>query len=96
MESIRCGGCNALLLRAAPHAISAAIEIKCRRCGALNHLRRWLDADASLQPAILGMDHGVADWLDRYRLCGNGAVPLAAANALRTLAAELTRSNAVI
>ncbi len=39
VESIRCGTCDALLLRAAGDAIQGALEIKCRRCGTLNHLR---------------------------------------------------------
>ena len=33
MESIRCGACRKLLAKA--HAI--AVEIKCPRCGTLNH-----------------------------------------------------------
>ena len=37
MESIRCA-CGALLFKARPHAILDGIEIKCRRCGTLNHL----------------------------------------------------------
>ncbi len=36
MKDIRCGVCNALLLRMASEA---TIEIKCRRCGTLTHLR---------------------------------------------------------
>ncbi|WP_082640634.1 Com family DNA-binding transcriptional regulator [Aureimonas sp. D3] len=39
MENIRCGHCRALLFKAGPGAVAAAIEIKCRRCGTLNHLR---------------------------------------------------------
>ncbi|MCW5711256.1 Com family DNA-binding transcriptional regulator [Shinella sp.] len=39
MQNIRCGSCRALLFRARHAAISNDIEIKCRRCGTLNHLR---------------------------------------------------------
>ena len=39
METIRCGGCAALLFKAARAAIAGPIEIKCRRCGRINHLR---------------------------------------------------------
>ncbi|TRL38043.1 MULTISPECIES: Com family DNA-binding transcriptional regulator [Rhizobium] len=39
MRDIRCGKCSALLFRAEHDAISNVIEIKCRRCGTLNHLR---------------------------------------------------------
>ncbi|QCM10920.1 Com family DNA-binding transcriptional regulator [Agrobacterium tumefaciens] len=39
MENIRCGNCAALLFKAAPKAIAGDIQIKCRRCGSLNHLR---------------------------------------------------------
>lgn len=39
MESIRCGQCSALLFRAAPEALRGPLEIKCRRCGTINHLR---------------------------------------------------------
>jgi phage FluMu protein Com len=38
-ESIRCGSCRALLFKASPNAIAAAIEIKCRRCRQINQLR---------------------------------------------------------
>ncbi|MBS7538349.1 Com family DNA-binding transcriptional regulator [Ancylobacter lacus] len=38
MEEIRCG-CGALLLRAGRGSIAGRVEIKCRRCGAINHLR---------------------------------------------------------
>ena len=38
-ESIRCGKCRALLFKAAPHAVAGTIEIKCRRCKSVNHLR---------------------------------------------------------
>ncbi|WP_102026022.1 Com family DNA-binding transcriptional regulator [Rhizobium subbaraonis] len=39
MVNIRCGSCSALLFKAGPGAIAAGIEIKCRRCGTINHLR---------------------------------------------------------
>lgn len=39
METIRCGGCAALLFKASPRALAGRIEIKCRRCGRINHLR---------------------------------------------------------
>jgi len=39
MENVRCGKCSALLFRAKRGAISNDLEIKCRRCGTLNHLR---------------------------------------------------------
>ncbi|MFK3690427.1 Com family DNA-binding transcriptional regulator [Agrobacterium tumefaciens] len=39
MQNIRCGTCSALLFRAGQGAISNDIEIKCRRCGTINHLR---------------------------------------------------------
>lgn len=39
MRNIRCGTCSALLFKAGPGAIAASIEIKCRRCGTMNHLR---------------------------------------------------------
>lgn len=39
IEAIHCGNCRALLFKAAPGAIAATIEIKCRRCGSINSLR---------------------------------------------------------
>ncbi|MBX8799216.1 Com family DNA-binding transcriptional regulator [Ochrobactrum sp. MR28] len=39
MKEIRCGKCHALLFRAKHGAVANDIEIKCRRCGTLNHLR---------------------------------------------------------
>lgn len=39
MENVRCGKCSALLFKAKHGAISNDLEIKCRRCGTLNHLR---------------------------------------------------------
>ncbi|WP_442793808.1 Com family DNA-binding transcriptional regulator [Pannonibacter sp. SL95] len=38
MKEFRCGHCRALLFKAAGNP-SCAIEIKCRRCGTLTHLR---------------------------------------------------------
>lgn len=46
-------------------------------------LHRWPD----LQPAVLRVDDGVADRVDRIRGAGNGVCPLAAALAYRTLKA---------
>ncbi|WP_106753330.1 DNA cytosine methyltransferase [Pannonibacter carbonis] len=40
-----------------------------------------------LQPEFFGLDHGMADRLERYTAAGNGVVPLAAAYAYRTLKA---------
>ena len=39
LRDIRCGVCHALLFRAGQGAVAGGIEIKCRRCGAINHLR---------------------------------------------------------
>ncbi|WP_371932275.1 Com family DNA-binding transcriptional regulator [Roseibium sp. MMSF_3361] len=39
MQDIRCGSCNALLFKTRQGIISNDIQIKCRRCGTLNHLR---------------------------------------------------------
>ncbi|MBK8157997.1 MAG: Com family DNA-binding transcriptional regulator [Rhodospirillaceae bacterium] len=39
MESIRCGSCRALLFIVRSGG-SAEIEIKCRRCRTINHIRR--------------------------------------------------------
>ncbi|NBN76832.1 Com family DNA-binding transcriptional regulator [Microvirga tunisiensis] len=39
MKDIRCGCCRALLFRMASAPSAPAIEIKCRRCGTINHLR---------------------------------------------------------
>ncbi|MFZ5737102.1 MAG: Com family DNA-binding transcriptional regulator [Pseudomonadota bacterium] len=39
MEDYRCARCRALLFRAAGRAIAGPVEIKCRRCGAINILR---------------------------------------------------------
>ncbi|WP_417766706.1 DNA cytosine methyltransferase [Stappia sp.] len=44
-----------------------------------------LDRRPDLQPELFGLDHGVADRLDRTDAAGNGVVSLAAAYAWRTL-----------
>jgi len=51
----------------------------------------WKDVPADLKPAVRRMADGVADRVDRLRLCGNGVVPLAAAYAFCTLATEAIR-----
>ncbi|MFZ5725559.1 MAG: Com family DNA-binding transcriptional regulator [Pseudomonadota bacterium] len=38
-ESIRCGGCRALLFKCETGALAGAIEIKCRRCRRVTELR---------------------------------------------------------
>lgn len=45
----------------------------------------WGSVPAALKPAVHRMADGMADRVDRIRLCGNGVVPLAAAYAFRTL-----------
>ena len=50
---------------------------------------RYLRAAPNLEPAVRRGADGLAHRVDRLRLCGNGVVPLVAAHALRTLAAEL-------
>ena len=50
---------------------------------------RYLRAAPDLKPAVRRGSDGLAHRVDRLRLCGNGVVPLVAAHALRTLAAEL-------
>jgi len=50
---------------------------------------RYLRAAPDLEPSIRRGSDGLAHRVDRLRLCGNGVVPLVAAHALRTLAAEL-------
>ncbi|RDD69945.1 DNA cytosine methyltransferase [Paracoccus versutus] len=50
---------------------------------------RYLRAAPDLEPAVRRGADGLAHRVDRLRLCGNGVVPLVAAHALRTLAAEL-------
>lgn len=60
--------------------------------------KRWaeiLDRRPDLQPELFGLDHGVADRVDRSDAAGNGVVSLAAAYAWRTLkAAHEQRLNA--
>lgn len=46
-----------------------------------------LDRGLDLQPELFGLDHGVADRVDRSNAAGNGVVSLAAAYAYRTLRA---------
>ena len=50
---------------------------------------RYLRRAPDLEPAVRRGADGLAHRVDRLRLCGNGVVPLVAAHALRTLAAEL-------
>ncbi|UXU74147.1 MULTISPECIES: DNA cytosine methyltransferase [unclassified Paracoccus (in: a-proteobacteria)] len=49
----------------------------------------FLRCAPDLEPAVRRGADGLAHRVDRLRLCGNGVVPLVAAHALRTLAAEL-------
>ncbi len=51
--------------------------------------KRYLRAAPDLEPAVRRGVDGLAHRVDRLRLSGNGVVPLVAAHALRTLAAEL-------
>ena len=51
--------------------------------------RRYLAIAPDAEPAIRRGADGLAHRVDRLRLCGNGVVPLVAAHALRTLAAQL-------
>ena len=50
---------------------------------------RYLRAAPDAEPSIRRGADGLAHRVDRLRLCGNGVVPLVAAHALRTLAAQL-------
>lgn len=50
---------------------------------------RYLRCAPDTEPAVRRGADGLAHRVDRLRLCGNGVVPLVAAHALRTLAAEL-------
>jgi len=50
---------------------------------------RYLRAAPNAEPSIRRGSDGLAHRVDRLRLCGNGVVPLVAAHALRTLAAQL-------
>lgn len=52
-------------------------------------LDTWGAVQNALKPAIHRMADGMADRVDRIRLCGNGVVPLAAAYAFRTLASHI-------
>ncbi|MBO6542852.1 MAG: DNA cytosine methyltransferase [Alphaproteobacteria bacterium] len=51
--------------------------------------KRYLRAAPDAEPSIRRGADGLAHRVDRLRLCGNGVVPLVAAHALRTLAAQL-------
>ena len=51
--------------------------------------REFLRHAPDLEPSVRRGADGLAHRVDRLRLCGNGVVPLVAAHALRTLAAEL-------
>ncbi|MFC6688660.1 DNA cytosine methyltransferase [Jhaorihella thermophila] len=51
--------------------------------------REFLRHAPDIEPSIRRGADGLAHRVDRLRLCGNGVVPLVAAHALRTLAAEL-------
>ena len=60
---------------------------------AIDAWEQWIAARPDLQPCVAGDDDGLAHKLDRYRLAGNGVVPLAAGYALATLvAAAATRT----
>ncbi|NRP86624.1 hypothetical protein GFPCMMHI_02531 [Ensifer adhaerens] len=53
-----------------------------------SHFERWaeiLDQRPDLQPELFGLDHGLANRMDRSDAAGNGVVSLAAAYAWRTL-----------
>lgn len=50
------------------------------------NIAAWRSIPAAFKPALHRMADGMADRVDRIRLCGNGVVPLAAAYAFRTLA----------
>ncbi|NPD21650.1 DNA cytosine methyltransferase [Rhodophyticola sp. DY48A3-103] len=50
---------------------------------------RYLRTAQDAEPSICRGADGLAHRVDRLRLCGNGVVPLVAAHALRTLAAQL-------
>jgi DNA (cytosine-5)-methyltransferase 1 len=51
--------------------------------------KRYLRDAPDLEPAVRRGADGLAHRVDRLRLCGNGVVPLVAAHAIRTLAAQL-------
>ncbi|MEL0436699.1 DNA cytosine methyltransferase [Phycobacter sp. K97] len=50
---------------------------------------QYLRCAPDIEPAVRRGADGLAHRVDRLRLCGNGVVPLVAAHALRTLAAQL-------
>jgi DNA (cytosine-5)-methyltransferase 1 len=50
---------------------------------------RYLRCSPDTEPAVRRGADGLAHRVDRLRLCGNGVVPLVAAHAMRTLAAQL-------
>lgn len=54
---------------------------------AIDAWEQWIAARPHLQPCVVGDDDGLACKMDRYRLAGNGVVPLAAGYALATLVA---------
>lgn len=51
----------------------------------------WLAARPDLLPCVVGTHDGLAGKMDRYRLVGNGVVPLEAAYAFCTLALNATK-----
>lgn len=55
--------------------------------------REWERIPADLKPAVCRMADGLANRVDRLRLCGNGVVPLVAAYAFCTLATEAIKRN---
>ena len=57
--------------------------------GDIDAWRKILEIDPTLEPAICGMANGMAERTRRLRLSGNGVVPLEAAYAYITLAADL-------
>ena len=57
--------------------------------GDTDNWREFLRHAPDLEPSLRRGADGLAHRVDRLRLCGNGVVPLVAAHALRTLAAEL-------
>ncbi|MCM0018489.1 MAG: DNA cytosine methyltransferase [Tagaea sp.] len=54
----------------------------------------WLKLRPGREPAVPGGDDGLARWMDRARLCGNGVMPLVAAYAYGTLDAALAADRA--
>lgn len=49
-SEIRCCGCHRLLFKMAAGALAGAVQIKCPRCSAFNHLRPPASADPSPHP----------------------------------------------